>query len=231
MKRREAVLSGAKTAVPIVLGYLPVGVAYGLLAVQSRLTPLEALSMSMFVFAGSSQLISVDMLAAGAGWIQIVLMTLMVNLRHILMSAALSLQFRKTPSKWLPFLGFLITDEAFAVGSATIAQEKHKGAFFAGLGVTGYLGWLLASCLGILLGSVLPPGGIPGLDFVLPSMFIVLLVMQIKAKLEVVVAVIAGALSLLFVSLLPNNWNVIVATIIAATVGAVMERWRNPDAQ
>ena len=152
----------------------------------------------------------------------------MVNLRHILTRLKPSVQ--KDPSKWPPFLGFLITDEAFAVGSATIAQENTR-AFFAGLGVTGYLGWLLASCLGILLGSVLPPGGIPGLDFVLPSMFIVLLVMQIKAKLEVVVAVIAGALSLLFVSLLPNNWNVIVATIIAATVGAVMERWRNPDAQ
>src|SRR5690554_1175444 len=104
--------------------------AYGLLAVRSGLNTLEAVSMSIFVFAGSSQLISVDMIAAGTSVFPIIMMTFLVNLRHILMSASLSLQFKKTAGKLLPVLGFLITDESFAVSSAGFEKQKYKDFYF-----------------------------------------------------------------------------------------------------
>ncbi|NLM97741.1 MAG: AzlC family ABC transporter permease [Halanaerobiaceae bacterium] len=226
MERKEVVISGIKRAVPFLLGYLPIGISYGLMAVKSGLSIMETVSMSIFVFAGSSQLISVNMFAAGAGVLSIVMMTFLVNLRHILMSSSLSLQFRKTPGKMIPFLGFLVTDESFAVSNAFFDQyrERDKGLFFLSLGLTAYLGWVLSSFTGSIIGALIPLGELPGLDFVLPAMFIILLVMQIGGKRELFVALLSAFLSLLFVYLLPDNWNIIIATVLAAAAGVFFEK-------
>ncbi len=225
MKGEKDFIAGVRGSIPILLGYLPIGIAYGLLAVRSGLTSVETFLMSIIVFAGSAQLISVNMLAVGAGMVPIIMMTFLVNLRHILMSASLSLHFKKTSKRLLPVLGFLITDESFAVSSVSIDRYEGKGMYFFGLGVSAYLGWIISSLIGAILGNLLPVSNLPALDFVLPAMFIVLLVMQIQRRLDVFVAIISGLSSLLFAYLLPGNWNIILATIIAATIGVVMEKW------
>ncbi len=225
MEEENPFFAGVKVSIPILLGYIPIGIAYGLLAVKSGLSSFETVLMSVIVFAGSAQLISVNMIAVGAGMIPIIMMTFLVNLRHILMSASLSLYFKKTSKSLLPILGFLITDESFAVCSASIDKYEDKGMFFLGLGVSAYLGWIISSLFGAILGNILPVSNLPALDFVLPAMFIVLLVMQIQRRLDVFVAIISGLSSLLFVYLLPGKWNIILATIIAATIGVVIEKW------
>jgi len=226
MEKKEVVIAGIKRAVPILLGYLPIGIAYGLLAVKSGLSIIETVSMSLFVFAGSSQLISVNMFAAGAGVLPILMMIFLVNLRHILMSASLSLQFKKTPGKMIPLLGFLVTDESFAVSTAFFDQyrDRDKGIFFLSLGLTAYLGWVFSSFIGSVLGTLIPVGELPGLNFVLPAMFIILLVMQIGEKKEFFVALLSALLSLVFVYLLPANWNIITATVLAAAAGVFIEK-------
>ena len=226
MEKKEVVIAGIKRAVPILLGYLPIGIAYGLLAVKSGLSIIETVSMSLFVFAGSSQLISVNMFAAGAGVLPILMMTFLVNLRHILMSASLSLQFKKTPGRMIPILGFLVTDESFAVSTAFFDQyrDRDKGIFFLSLGLTAYLGWVFSSFIGSVLGTLIPVGELPGLNFVLPAMFIILLVMQIGEKKEFFVALLSALLSLVFVYLLPANWNIITATVLAAAAGVFIEK-------
>jgi 4-azaleucine resistance transporter AzlC len=77
---------GAKAALPIVLGYLPVGMAFGVLAQKAGLSAFEAGSMSLLVYAGASQFIAVEMISKGAIWFPIVLTTFFINLRHLLMS-------------------------------------------------------------------------------------------------------------------------------------------------
>lgn len=224
MNKDKAAIAGIKASLPIILGYLPIGIAYGLLAVKSGLNMVQTVSMSLLVFAGSSQLISVNMIAAGAGMLPIVMMTFLVNLRHILMSASLSLHIRKTDRKYLPLIAFFITDESFAVSSAGIEDYENKGFYFLGLGITAYLGWVISSLLGAILGNILAIGNIPALDFVLPAMFIVLLVMQMQRRLDIIIAIISGLLSLLFVYILPANWNIILATIFAASIGVVLDK-------
>lgn len=224
MEKKSNLIAGIKDSVPILLGYLPIGIAYGLLAVKSGLNTVETVLMSILVFAGSSQLICVNMIAAGAAIFPIIMMTFLVNLRHILMSASLSLYFKKTPNKLLPILGFIVTDESFAVTSVNIENYKHRDRYFLGLGVTAYIGWVTSSMLGALIGQVLPITDLPALDFVLPAMFIALLVMQIQRRLDIVVGIISAILSLLFIFVFPGNWNIILATIIAATSGVVIEK-------
>lgn len=225
MSRREELVVGIRDALPIVFGYLPIGVAYGILAAQTGLSDIVTVSMSVFVFAGSSQLITVNMLGGGAGVLPIIMMTFLVNLRHLLMSASMSLHFKEADNRLLPVLSYIITDESFAVSSANLPKREKKEIYFLGLGITAYLAWVISSWLGASLGSFLPSSGSLGLDFVLPAMFIVLLVLQIKDSLDILVAILAGLFSLLFVYILPENWNIIMATVVAATLGVLLERW------
>src|SRR6056297_3570977 len=134
---KSVIKSAFKSALPIIMGYIPIGISYGILALSTDLSPYLIVGMSIFVFAGSSQLIAVNMLTAQAAVIPIIMTTFLVNLRHILMSASLSLYFKKTPQKLLPLIGFLITDESFALGNTLLEEEnENEGLFFLSMGLS-----------------------------------------------------------------------------------------------
>jgi 4-azaleucine resistance transporter AzlC len=211
--------AGVKDALPIILGYLPIGLAYGMLAVNKGLTPIQTTAMSIFVFAGSAQLVAIEMLAAGAAVAAIIIMTFLVNLRHLLLSASLSLHLRNLPAYYYPFLGFLVTDESFAVAMSKLESKKKKQRYFLGLGFTAYLGWVFSSAAGAFLTGFINLGSGGALDFVLPAMFVVLLVMQISSRSEIIVAVFSGLLSLFFALTIDGSWNIILATVLAAFLG------------
>ncbi|MGE5653154.1 MAG: AzlC family ABC transporter permease, partial [Bacillota bacterium] len=86
--------TGARAALPIVLGYVPIGLAFGVLAVQQGLGVPGIFLMSLIVYAGSAQFIATGMLAAGASPTAIIATTFLVNLRHLLMSASMSAHLR-----------------------------------------------------------------------------------------------------------------------------------------
>jgi|AntRauTorckE6833_2_1112554.scaffolds.fasta_scaffold00160_14 4-azaleucine resistance transporter AzlC len=221
---KNAVIDGVKNSIPVILGYLPIGISYGILALGTDLPPYLIVGMSVFVFAGSSQLIAVNMLAAQAAVIPVIMTTFLINLRHILMSASLSLHFKKTSSKLLPFIGFVITDESFALGSTLLEEEReNKGIFFLAMGLSAYLGWVFSSLIGVILGSYILSFEIPVIDFVLPAMFIILLIMQIKDRMDIVVSILAGLLSIILYFLIPGNWNIIIATVAASILGVMIE--------
>lgn len=220
---KNSIKNGFKDAFPIVLGYLPIGMAFGMLAVKKGLTALQTTAMSIFVFAGSAQLVSIEMIDVGAGAAAIIAMTFLVNLRHLLLSASLSLHLRNLPAYYYPFLGFIITDESFAVASAKIDSHKDKKSYFLTLGITAYSGWVFSSGLGAFLTEFIPFSTGGALDFVLPAMFIVLLVMQTSSRVEVITAVAAGILSLLFALTIEGSWNIILATVAAAFLGVYLD--------
>ena len=223
MSYKNTIITGFKKSIPVIIGYIPIGISYGILALNTDLSPYIIVGMSAFVFAGSSQLIAVNMLTAQAAIIPIIMTTFLVNLRHILMSASLSLHFKKTPSKLLPLIGFVITDESFAIGNTLIKERENKGLFFLSMGLSAYLGWVLSSLIGVLIGRYILNFEIPVIDFVLPAMFIILLIMQIRDKMDVVVSVLAAILSIVFFFIFPGNWNIIIATLSAAVIGVIVE--------
>jgi predicted branched-subunit amino acid permease len=159
------------------------------------------------------------MIAAGAAVAAIIAMTFLVNLRHLLLSASLSLHLRNLPLYYYPFLGFLVTDESFAVAMSKLESKKKKQRYFLGLGFTAYLGWVFSSAAGAFLTEFINFGSGGALDFVLPAMFIVLLVMQISSRSEIIVAVFSGLLSLFFALTVEGSWNIILATVLAAFLG------------
>jgi 4-azaleucine resistance transporter AzlC len=217
---------GIKAALPIVLGYLPVALTFGMLARKAGFTSLEVAFMSLFVYAGASQFLAIEMVSKGIAGIPIVIATFFINLRHLLMSSNLSLHFKNTR---LPILGLLsaqMTDESYAVAIPKLPEIMNRPAYLFGLQITSQLAWVGGSIAGAFF-SPLAKSTEWGLPFALPALFICLLVLQIRSAHHFWVMVIAGIFSLLFKWVLPGNWYILLTAIFASGMGMLMEiTWR-----
>ncbi len=211
---------GAKAALPIVLGYLPVGMAFGILAQKAGLTTFEAGSMSLLVYAGASQFIAVEMISKGILWFPIVLTTFFINLRHLLMSSTLSLFFNRNSLRALGLLSAQLTDESFAVAMADTSKISNRPIYLLGLQMTSHLAWISGSVGGAFFGSLIDQREY-GLPFALPALFICLLVIQIKNPHHFGMMVIAGVSSLFFKWAFSGNWYILLATLLASGIGMI----------
>ncbi|PIE68896.1 MAG: branched-chain amino acid ABC transporter permease [Deltaproteobacteria bacterium] len=221
----QMIANAGKQTMPIVMGYLPVGFAYGVLAQKVGLSPLNTLLMSIVVFAGSAQLVAVGLMAAGVPPLSVIVTTFVVNLRHLLMSAALA-PYLKTWKPWeLALFSFELTDETFAVHATRYAQaEQLKRETFC-INVMAHLSWVVGTWLGMVASMFVADVKPIGLDYALPAMFIALLVLQIKDRIHVVVALAAGMMSVVLALGGLDQFHVILASVCAASLGLGMERW------
>src|SRR5690625_7908413 len=105
---------GLMTGFPIILGYLPVAITFGVLAKQSGLSMTELTLMSVFVFAGASQFMGANMIAVGAGASEIIIATFVLNFRLFVMSLSFMNRLRVVESKWSDYLSLALTDETVA---------------------------------------------------------------------------------------------------------------------
>jgi len=176
--------AGFLAAWPLVLGYFPVAVAFGLLGREADLSPWEIQMVSLLVFAGASQFALVGLLAQGTPPLLAAGLGLLLNLRHAFYGPALRPYLRGGPLE-----AFLLTDEVFALALKTLPHlpEEERRAHFLGLGLGAYLSWNL----GTLLGS-LGAEGLKGLSqafgFALPALFFLLALPHLRNR----VALLAG---------------------------------------
>jgi 4-azaleucine resistance transporter AzlC len=222
---KKEFLKGTKASLPVVLGYLPIGLAFGILAAQQGLTTLDIFFMSLLVYAGSGQFIASAMIASGSGPAAIIFTTFLVNLRHFLMSASLSPFLKHISSPVLTLISMGITDETYAAGYEESSTGKASPYYYMGLHGFSQTSWITSTVLGGVLGSRIPDPAKWGLDFALPAMFIGLLFMQMKNKTDILVAVSSGLLSVILALLLKDNFNIIIATILAAVIGVCLDKW------
>src|SRR5258706_15752963 len=156
---RSEFLAGMRDVFPMVVGGAPFGIIFGALAVHAGLSPLGALSMSLFVFAGSAQFIAVGLIAQNVSPLFIVVTTFVVNLRHALYSATLAPYLRHVKARWLPLMGFTLTDETFVI---VFKRFEERGAlpygqwYFLGSSAVMYANWQLCTLAGIVARGALP---------------------------------------------------------------------------
>lgn len=186
------------------------------------------LLMSLVVFAGASQFIAVNLLTLGASLGEIVLTTFMLNLRHFLMTTSLSRKLDASVSKaWRAVLAFGVTDETFSV-SALCDETTLPKQFILGLNTIAFLSWNFGTWLGVFFAPALPDAVKASMGIALYAMFIGLLVPHIKkSQAALVVAALAAATHGLLYWLplfatLSSGWRIIIATVISATVGAMV---------
>lgn len=235
---RLGFLSGMKKAIPIVMGYVPVSFAFGVLASEIGMSPMDALLMGALFLAGSGQLIAVSMLGNGDSFSAIVVTTTVVNLRHLLKSAAMIPGLRYWPRWRKALFAFELTDETFAVhadrfshmsNASELLTKKFYIAETFGINTTSHLAWISGGFLGATFGNLLGDLKTYGLDYALPGMFVALLAPRLFHKPELVVSIVAGVSSVLFVLLGLDAWNLILATIIGATVGVFLPQTKEKE--
>lgn len=225
-RRKKAVAAfgtGVRRATPIVLGYVPIGFAYGVLAGKSGLSDANTLLMSLIVFAGSSQFIAVGLFASGTGPAAVILTTFVVNLRHMLMAASLAPFLSGWKKRHLAWFAFELTDETFALHTAKANQLAECRLEALSLNMTAQASWVAGTILGIvasgLIGDVKPLG----LDYALAAMFIGLLVGQCENRVRVITAILSGVIATLLYMAGWHQFHIIVATVVGATLGLAVE--------
>lgn len=220
---KKTIGQAIRDSIPIVLGYLPIGLAFGMIASTNGLSPFDVFAMSTFVYAGSAQFISVEMIANNIHPLSIIVTTFFINLRHLLMSAAYAPYLKEESTDKIGALSYFITDESFAIGINKAKQQD--GVFSANylivLGAAAWLSWILFTTLGSVIGQYVPDYYAFGFDFALVGMFIGLLALMIKNKKELLICLTAGGLSTLFKQIGLENWCVILAAILAAMIGVI----------
>ena len=227
--RRAALLSGARASLPLAMAVIPFGVVCGAGAAGIGLSFGPAFALSWMVFAGSSQIVAIHLLASGApAWV-IVLTGWLVNLRFMMYSAALAPHFRERSlsGRWL--IAYLLTDQSFAITLGRLAEGRDRREtawFYLGMSLMVWLQWQVASVAGILLGSFIPASW--SMDFVIALTFIALIVPLLHERLMRVAAAVGGAVAV--APQLPFKLNLMAAAICGAAVALALEkRWTKPS--
>jgi 4-azaleucine resistance transporter AzlC len=212
-------LAGVKDELPILVGVIPFGMIYGILALGAGLSKTDAQAMSAVVFAGSAQFMLVQLAGAGTPVLVMILTGLVINLRHALYSASVAPNTQHLSAPWKGVLAYLLTDEAYAV---TITHYNKGGDgrlkhwYFLGAGLALWTSWQISSAVGIFLGAQIPPGW--SLDFTLALTFIALVVPALEDRASVLAAVAAGMTAVLAFSL-PYKLGLMIAAFVGIAVG------------
>jgi 4-azaleucine resistance transporter AzlC len=226
----SALRRGLAAGWPICLGYLPIGMALGVLGQKAGLHPLAIGFMSLIVFAGSSQFIAVSMISSGMPPLTIVMTTFVVNLRHLLMSSALAVPFRGQRRSLLTLFAYGVTDESFAVNYPKLIEGNWQIEHALVVNHAANLTWIVSTIIGAYGGQYIPEGAF-GIDYALIAMFICLIIFQLRGRVYLFTAIVAGALAVGLSLWLPGNWHIIMASMLAATIGTMMKRHQRRSAE
>lgn len=223
---RVEFFSGIKAELPLLIGVVPFGMIYGVLALSAGIPPAAAQAMSAIVFAGSSQFVLAQLIAVGVPGLVLIMTAGVVNLRHALYSASVAPYLKQLKPLWKWLLAYLLTDEAYAVSITHYAEEGaqpgvgNKHWFFLGAGLALWSSWQLSTALGIFLRTQVPESW--SLDFTLALTFIALVVPGLKDRPTTAAALTAGICAVWFAGL-PYKLGLVAAAMVGIVVGMVLE--------
>ncbi|HZD58104.1 MAG TPA: AzlC family ABC transporter permease [Anaerolineales bacterium] len=236
LSERRKFLAGIKAELPILIGVIPFGVIYGVVALEAGLKAWEAQAMSAIVFAGSAQFVTAQLVGVGAPGLVIALTGGVINLRHALYSASVAPYVKPLRPAWKWLLSYLLTDEAYAVTIThyhcnTIANPhekdfgeastiRHEHWYFLGAGLALWATWQVSTAVGIFLGAVIPESW--SLDFTVALTFIALVVPVLRDRASLAAGAVAGLVAVLAVSF-PLKLGLVIATVAGIAIGLWME--------
>ncbi len=214
---------GIQVGFPIMLGYIPIAITYGVLAMQSGMSLVDLTLMSALVFAGASQFMGANMIAASAGAVEIIIATFVLNFRHFVMSLSFMNEVRDTVTlKGRTGLALTLTDETFAVSALHKKEAKQKNAvfFFVAINLSAYLSWVFGSFLGGLLGEIIPEQLSQSMGVALYAMFIGLLIPSVKKELKFgLIAIIAMLINVIANQFVSSGWAIVLGTVLGGLTG------------
>ena len=207
-------LNGMRTMTPLIVAVVPIGLVFGSVAATKGLSPLEATLMSALVFAGGSQFVAMDIWSHPASWSAVGAAAILVNIRHVLMSASLERQMQGFSPIGRCIAMLFLADEIWAMAEVRSRLAPLTPSFFAGLVVPFYAAWVLSTLLGAAAGAFLGDPRAVGLDFAFSAVFVVLVIGFWKDRQTGFTLAASAAAALLVHRFVPGVWY------IAAGAGA-----------
>ncbi|MEG1930061.1 MAG: AzlC family ABC transporter permease [Anaerovorax sp.] len=214
---RKAFIFAFPLTLPVLTGFLIIGMVYGVLMQTKGYGTFWAVLMSAIAFCGSMQFVAITLLTAVFNPLQAFLLSLMVNARHLFYGISM-LEKYKGLGKIRGFLIYVLCDETFSISSsAVIPPEIHKKYFYFSISFLDYIYWILGTFLGGLVGSCIT-FNTTGLDFVLTALFVVLFLEQMKKKENRLSGIIGIGCTIIALSIFGSDNLVIPAMILILLV-------------
>lgn len=223
MMAPRSFIAGAKAMGPVLLGIAPFGLVSGVAAVNAGMDPHQAIGMSLLIFAGTSQLAAIDLIAQHASAPIIVLTVAVINVRMVMYSASMAPYLRDLSVQWRSLLSYLLTDHVYALAIAAIEDDDRSVSvkwYVLGLGAAIWTAWQMSTVAGIVLGATVPSQW--ELEFVVPLTFLAILIPELKDSINGIVAAVSGAVAVLG-GAFPMNLSLITAAVTGVVVGTVLE--------
>lgn len=220
---------GIQDGIPIGLGYLAVSFTLGIAAKNAGLTALEATIMSLTNLTSAGEFAAISLISVGASYLEMAITTLIINLRYLLMSCALSQKLdANMPGIHRYLIGLGVTDEIFGISVNARGEAKLNPFYTYGAMSMAVPGWTLGTCFGVIMGNVLPTRLVSALSVALYGMFLAIVLPPSRTN-KVLAGVVAVSMlvSLLFDCLpipdfLPSGMKIIILTVVIAGIAAVL---------
>ncbi len=228
MDIKSLYIIGMRHAIPIVLGYIPVAIAYAILAMQNGFSEFETILLSLTMYSGSSQVLFLGMVTQGATLAALLIGIFLINFRYFIMSTCVNSRILdSTTITSRVLLSFFITDESFAIFT-TAPSKRAKLAYLLGLFTVSYIAWFSGTVIGVVANSILPTFIIHGLGIALYALFIALIMPGVKRSQKILFLVIATALfNTLLTRFLDFSWSIVISTLVMSTLGALLIKDEN----
>lgn len=224
--RRSMFNSGMLAVAPMLPGVAPFGIIAGLTAVDTGLSPIQAIAMSMTIFAGASQLATLQLIGEGALPAIILLTALTINLRLAMYSASLAPHLQHLGHRWHFPLAYFLVDQNYAVAiqryqAGDPAWNAWGHWYYLGAGAALWLTWQLSTAVGVFMAAGVPRA--LSLDFAIPLVFMVLLVPALQNRAHICAALVGGTVAVVAADI-PLKLGIVTGALSGIVAGVLWER-------
>ena len=218
----EDILAGVRDVSPLLLGIVPFGLVAGIAAVEVGFTLVQAVGLSVIVFAGASQLAALELLGENAPLAVVIGTAVVINLRMVMYSASIAPHFARYGARIRATLAYVLTDQAYALSVAEFAENDDRSRWKYYLGAAGSLWiiWQVATIVGVVLGAGVPEEW--GLTFAVPLVFLALLVPAMKDRPSTVAGAVGGSVAVVAAGL-PLNLGLLAGALGGIVAGLITE--------
>lgn len=221
-------MAGVAEIAPVLVAVVPIGLLWGTLAVGKGLTLFEAVLMSVLVFAGSAQFVALEMWRDPVPVLLLTFTALIVNVRHVLMSASLSRHIGNIPRALHPLVAYLLVDEAWALAERRALTQPVTLPYYLGLSLPLMTLWFVSTGAGAMVGRSLGDPSALGLDFAFSALFIAILMGFWKGRSTAGILAASGAVAALVHLLAEGPWYIVAGGLAGAAYAAATWRMEQP---
>jgi 4-azaleucine resistance transporter AzlC len=206
---------------PLMVGLVPFGLVMGALAAHKGFGPVDMMLMSSVVFAGASQFVALDMWHDPVPMLAIVATTAMINLRHVMMGAAMQPAMGRFNRFQAPASLFLMADEIWAMAMRRAAQERLTPAYYFGLATFFYLSWVFWTGLGTVVGGIIQDPARYGFDYAFTAVFLILIVGLWRGRRSIAPLAASAVVALGAHAWLPGAWYILLGGMAGVLAAAL----------